>query len=268
MAVLSADLQDVGFQFPYIPPDSSDPSEESPTGLFAEVALGASNTERLLLPVFLDQPEEIVTAFLATLSEAEKLEAGRLRRPLDRRNYVVAHGRLREFLGERLEIKPEKVCLGLNRYGKPGLAGNQAASGWHFNISYCRGKDNNLALCALSRQDPIGVDVEQLRPLRHAESVARHFFSPQEYEVPMGLPADRRMLAFFLCWTRKEAFIKALGRGLSCDLTAFDVSLDPDMPARILRIRGVPAGGCGWRLDSIGPVGNRVAAVVLRQRED
>jgi 4'-phosphopantetheinyl transferase len=146
------------------------------------------------------------------------------------------------------------------------LRDRHAESGWHFNLSYSDGADGGLALCALCRWGRIGVDVESVRPLDRLDSTARHFFSPREYEAYRGLAPDSRLLAFFLCWTRKEAFAKALGKGLACDLADFDVSLTPGEPARILSVSGMPGEGCGWHLESIGPAGGRVAAVVIEHK--
>lgn len=249
------------------------PRGEPPAGAgslasFCAAVMTASGREKSLVAVPLDLPDDMVARFAATLCEAERRRVARFRWLRGRRHYIIAHGRLRELLAERLDIRPEAVALGWDCYGKPGLAGSQADSGWHFNLSYSDGEGGGLALCALSHGRRIGVDMESVRPLDHAESVARHFFSPREYQSYCHLAPALRPLAFFLCWTRKEALIKATGKGLSQDLADFDVTLAPGLPARLLRLGGLPGERCGWRLESIGPVGDRVAALVIEQEMD
>jgi len=233
--------------------------------LFAAAAAGASDGDKCLVPIALDLPEEAEAELAARLSEAEHRRAARFRWPRDRRRYIVAHARLRELLAERLEVRAEQVALGSDGWGKPELLGRQAASGWRFNLSYSDGAGGGLALCALSRRGSIGVDVESVRRLDGAESLARHFFSSREYGIYRRLDPFDRPLGFFNCWTRKEAFVKARGMGLSYDLADFEVTLAPGVPARILGVGGVSGERCGWRLESIGPAGGRVAAVVTQQ---
>lgn len=237
----------------------------SPLAAFARAALAAGDGDRCLVPIPLDLPDDAEAGLTLVLSEAERQRAARFRRPRDRRRYIVAHARLRQLLAERLGIRAGQVALGSGAWGKPELQGRQAASGWHFNLSYSDGPGGGLALCALSRRGPIGVDVEWVRPLADADILARQFFSPREYGLYRRLPPGDRLLGFFHGWTRKEAFVKALGTGLSHNLADFDMSLAPGTPARILQSGGVGGERCGWHLESIGPVGGRVAAVVTER---
>ncbi|HJW23848.1 MAG TPA: 4'-phosphopantetheinyl transferase superfamily protein [Rhodocyclaceae bacterium] len=229
---------------------------------FALAAAAASDRDKEVIPVVLDLPGETVCQLAALLSDAELRRAGRFRQLRDRHRYIVAHARLRQLLAERLALRPHAVAIGCNAQGKPELRGRQAASGWHFNLSYSDGAGGGLALCVLSRRGPIGVDVEAVRRLDDADSLARQFFSGREYAIYRLLSPEDRPLGFFNCWTRKEAVVKALGTGLSHDLGAFDVSLAPGQPAYILGLGGAPGELCGWRLESIGPIGGRVAALV------
>lgn len=250
------------------PPSGLPPAPTESLASFSAAVMTAISGGKCLVPLPLDLPDDMEAQLAATLGEAERRHVARFRRPRDRRHYIVAHGRLRELLAERLDIRPEAVALDWDSHGKPRLSGAQADSGWHFNLSYSDGESGGLALCALSHGRRIGVDVERVRPLDHAESVARHFFSPREYESYRRLAPAHRPLAFFLCWTRKEALIKATGMGLSQDLADFDVTLAPGQPARLLRLGGLPGERCGWHLESIGPVGGRVAALVIEQEMD
>src|SRR5438477_609032 len=116
----------------------------------------------------------------------------------------------------------------------------------------------------VARRD-VGVDVEAVRTLPDADDVAARWFSPREYATYRALEPGDRALGFFQCWTRKEAFIKALGDGLFHPLDRFDVSLAPGEPAQILRVADVPGDRCRWRLEGFSPVPGFVAAVVTER---
>lgn len=122
-----------------------------------------------------------------------------------------------------------------------------------------------MAVYAFARGREIGVDVEALRALPDADDVAARFFSPREYDAYRSLEPRLRPLGFFNCWTRKEAFIKALGDGLYYPLARFDVSLAPDDPARILRVGTTPGERCGWCIETFSPAAGFVAAVVYAE---
>lgn len=245
----------------------SPPAASAALALFAAAAAAASADGNCLVPLPLGVPEAALADMAACLSPAERERAERFRRPRDRRRYLVAHAGLRQLLAQRLGVRPERVALGCNPCGKPELQGRQAGSGWRFSLSYSDGADGGLALCALSRLGRIGVDVEAVRRLDDAESLARHFFSRREYDSYRELAPDERPLGFLHWWTRKEAVVKALGTGLSRAMADVEVSLAPGQPARILSLRGSVVGQGGWRLASIGPVGGRVAAVASESTE-
>ena len=103
--------------------------------------------------------------------------------------------------------------------------------------------------------------------LGDADDIAGRFFSDRENQAYRALERRDRPLGFFQCWTRKEAFIKALGDGLSYPLDRFDVSLAPGEPAEILRVEAMPGACCGWRMESLSPAPGFVAAVVIGDRE-
>jgi 4'-phosphopantetheinyl transferase len=176
------------------------------------------------------------------LSEDEHRRAARFRFARDRRRFIVGRARLRELLGARLGMPPESIALAYGRHGKPALGGRLARSGWRFNVSH----SGEVALYAFSRGDAeIGVDLEAVRPLPEADRIAAGFFSPRESEAYARLAPHEKCAGFFRCWTRKEAFVKALGGGLSIPLDAFDASRDPT----------------GWRLESFTPLPGFIAAV-------
>jgi 4'-phosphopantetheinyl transferase len=221
--------------------------------LLASFRFGASE----VVAARLDTRDE---AAAATLSHVERLRAGRFARERDRRRFIVARSLLRQLLGERLGQRPEDVGIVYGERGKPELAPRLADSGLRFNVSHC----DDVAVYGFARGCEIGVDVEAVRSLRDAADVAARFFSRHEYAAYLALEPQERPLGFFNCWTRKEAFIKALGDGLYYPLSRFDVSLAPDEPTRILRVGSTAGERCGWRLDSFLPAPGFVGAVVTR----
>lgn len=146
----------------------------------------------------------------------------------DRKHFAVARGFLRSLLGRYLDADPKQLQFNYGEYGKPSLPG---AGRLRFNVSHSHG----LALYALTEGRDIGVDVEYVRADFTSDEIARRFFSPFEVESLCGLPAEERVASFFRCWTRKEAYIKATGLGLSQPLDGFDVTLRPGERAALLR---------------------------------
>ena len=205
----------------------------------------------------LDVGVERVAALSARLSDAERRRAERFRFERDRRRYVVARGRLRELLGERTGEDPRAVELVYGRNGKPALA----QPGLHFSVSHRA----ELVAYAFAPGREIGVDLEAVRPLPDADDIAARFFSRHENETYRGLAPRDRTLGFFNCWTRKEAFVKALGDGLSMPLDDFGVSLAPGERPEVLQIAGVCGDG-GWRLHSFAPQAGFIAAVAIPPR--
>jgi 4'-phosphopantetheinyl transferase len=136
----------------------------------------------------------------------------------------------------------KRSVVALLARGKPALSRRFANSDLRFNVSH----SEDVAVYAFSRGREIGVDVEAVRELRDADDIAVRFFSRRENEAYLALDPRDRLLGFFNCWTRKEAFIKALGDGLYYPLDCFDVSLAPDEPARILRVENTPGNECAW----------------------
>ena len=182
------------------------------------------------------------------LDGEELLHADRFRFDRDRHLFIVRRGWLRELLSRRLNTSPRQVRYRRNPFGKPALPGRELS----FNLSRSAGK----ALCVIAQGLELGCDLERRNPDLATPAVAERFFSPQEQAWLSALPADRWVEGFFNCWTRKEAYIKALGSGLSHPLDAFDVSVAPDEPARLLR-------GCeGWSVQAFEPAPGFTAAVV------
>jgi len=221
--------------------------------LFADGAV-----EVLAAPLDVDAAAVRVLAQL--LSDAERERAGRFIFDRDRRRFTVARARLRQILAARLHVEPQEVEFAYGPQGKPALARRFAASALTFNLSH----SEDLAVYAIAGGGEVGVDVEAVRALRDADEIAARFFSRSENEAYLALAARDRPLGFFNCWTRKEAFINALGEGLSHPLDSFDVSLAPGEPARLLRVGDPQGEPCGWALHSFPPRPGFVGAIALR----
>jgi len=204
---------------------------------------------------------EVIQASAATLSDQEKQRAARFVFDRDRNRYIVARAHLRRLLGVRLGIAPEKIELAEGAHGKPELGARLAGSGLRFNLSH----SDDVAVYAFASRREVGIDVEALRVMNDAEAIAARFFSASENRTWLGLDQQDRTPGFFNCWTRKEAFVKAIGEGLGYPLDTFDVTLAPGEPARILRVKDQPGDACGWRLDAFSPAAGFVAAVVIEE---
>ena len=198
-------------------------------------------------------------ASAAMLSGAERDRASRFAFDSDRRRFTVARAGLRTLLAARLGVTADAVELTYAKNGKPALAKAQADSGLRFNLSH----SGDVAAYAFSMGQEIGIDVEGIREIANADNIAARFFSAREIESYDTLAPIDKPLGFLNCWTRKEAFIKALGDGLSYPLDTFDVSLRPDEPAEILRVADVPGAQCGWTLHDFSRQG-LVGACVVR----
>jgi 4'-phosphopantetheinyl transferase len=214
-----------------------------------------------IVGVRLDASAEACAALWQLLSRDEQERAGKFRYAEHRAHYIVARASLRQLLAERLGTAPWAVEFVETKYGKPRLAPVHGSADLEFNLSH----SGILALYAFTRGRAVGVDVELIREVPDADDLAERFFSVKETAMLRAFPLERRSLAFLACWTRKEAFIKALGLGLSCPLDAFDVTIDPDAPARITRIEERVDRGANWAMLGFTPYPRYIAAVAHRQ---
>ena len=225
----------------------------------SESATRASASDYELYTTRLDLMPRAVRALAELLSEDEQQRASRLVFQRDRARFIVARARLRQLLGARLGVSPASVEFSYGARGKPALAARFADCGVRFNVSH----SEDVAVYGFAADREVGVDVEAVRELPDADEIAARCFSVREYEAYLALAAHDRPLGFFSCWTRKEAFIKAIGDGLSQSLERFDVSLAPGEPAKILRVGGRAGEHCGWRLQAFAPAPGFVAAIVI-----
>jgi 4'-phosphopantetheinyl transferase len=194
-----------------------------------------------------------------TLSEDEVQRTDRFVFEQDRTHFTVARGVLRLILSRYLHIDPSQLRFCYSPYGKPGLILPAGTDSLFFNVSHAHG----LALFALARGSRLGVDIEYVRPILDVEQIAGQFFSAREQSALRALPLDQRLEAFFTCWTRKEAYIKARGEGMSLPLDQFDVSLAPGVPAELLAVAGDERERARWALQSLEPGPGYVAALAI-----
>lgn len=195
----------------------------------------------------------------ASLSEDELQRASRFHFEKDRSHYIIARVSLRGILSRYLQCDPRGLKFSANEYGKPFLPDHKM----EFNLSH----SGDFALIAVARGRKVGVDVELIREDVELENLAARYFSPREVSEFMALSPEQRTLGFFNCWTRKEAYIKAQGRGLSLPLDGFDVSLSPNEPAILRATRPDAHEAPRWRLTSLDVHSGYAGAVAAQGKE-
>ncbi len=158
----------------------------------------------------LDPPRSRLERCEQILSADERARAARFAVARNRNRFVAGRGLLREILGGLLRAEPAQLVFAYGENGKPRLAAPVAGRIFHFNVAH----SDALAVYLVSGKNPVGVDVERLRRVPEAEAIAARFFSASENAAWRALPAGRQTEAFFECWTRKEALLKAVGSGL------------------------------------------------------
>lgn len=192
------------------------------------------------------------------LSKDETARAQRFKFARDRERYIVGRAVLRCILASYRNDDPRALRFEYGEHGKPRFAAQERQ--WpRFNLAHSDG----LALCAITRETEIGVDLERVVDLPDGEVVARDYFSTLEREALAQVPPDERSAAFFNCWTRKEAYLKAVSQGLAAPLDRFDVTLAPGEPARMLAIDGSSQEAQRWTLHSLEPAAGFVGAFAM-----
>ena len=187
------------------------------------------------------------------LSADERLRLSRFRFADHQRRFQIGHGALRRILGGYLERDPREIAFRQGPRGKPYLAGD----GPFFNLSH----SGKIALIGVADAE-LGLDVEKVRHLESLMQIARRHFSAGEFTALEALDVEAQKLAFYRCWTRKEAFIKALGEGLSMSLDSFDVSVNEE--PRFLACHDGREDPAHWSLVDVSPGPDFVGACALR----
>jgi 4'-phosphopantetheinyl transferase len=214
-----------------------------------------SNRQVHLWLVRLEASEDNFARALSLLSPEETARAERFHFDRHRRAFVLGRAALRALLASYLRVEPREVGFAYGPQGKPTLADPECSL--RFNVS----NSGNLAACAFTSGCEIGVDVEQHRALHDMEHIAHRFFSPEEAAELLELRAAEKTAAFFHCWTRKEAYIKAMGGGLSIPLDSFRVTLQPGIAARMVSLGGSGEAARGWTLHDFDPAPDYEGAI-------
>lgn len=213
----------------------------------AELTFPTDRIDVWRVPLDFAEPPE--AEFRWVLAPDEVQRAARFHFDSHRGRYIRCRAALRILLGRYLRRPPEEIRFQYENNGKPEIAYPRDAPDLHFNVS----DSGALALIAAGCRNNIGVDIEKLRPMPDLLNIAKRFFSAREVQAILALREHQREEAFFACWTRKEAFLKATGVGLSYPLSKFSVSVDPDGPAALCEVNGESSAADPWFLTDLYP---------------
>jgi 4'-phosphopantetheinyl transferase len=172
-----------------------------------------------------DMPETLL------LAREEEERAARMRHEPSRHVFLHTRTMLRRILALYTGRPAEALPIVISEQGKPSLKDENAPC---FNLSH----SGQMGLIAITRAAPVGVDLEMLRDVTRPDRIAKTYFTPSEQAALASLPESQQLDAFHACWTRKEAYVKATGKGIANQLASFDVTLLPDQPAQICAIDG------------------------------
>ena len=225
----------------------------APSGLLPSLSL--TQDEVQLWSAFADLPSERVGEFEEGLTAEERERSRRFVFQRDRRRSVVSRGFLRALLSCYSGLPAQSIPIEYGDKGKPQWPGG----GLHFNVSH----SENLIVIGLTRVCPLGVDVEHLRLVSEAESIAERFFSAAEAQVFCDAPPHLKPQTFFNCWTRKEAYVKAVGDGLHIPLDSFEVTLRPGESPMMSTLDGNVERAAGWSVYHLEPAPGYVGALVM-----
>jgi 4'-phosphopantetheinyl transferase len=227
--------------------------------LFAWEVLAAppvlKSGEAQVCSILLDQPENLESD-AELLSPDEIDRAAKFHSAKDRAYYISSHAGLRRILGEHLGADPASLEFTFNAAGKPELADEDL----QFNLSH----SGDIALVAVTRDSEIGVDIEKVRPIQERDLVAKCFFAPGEVQRYHQLEEEWKATGFFQCWTRKEAYLKACGVGITNGLDSFEVALEPHTPPLLLSVRDTPDEPARWSFYHLNPCPDYIGALAVR----
>ena len=209
----------------------------------------------------LDLPRGSLEDYRQTLSDDEKQRADRFYFSEDRDHFIAGRGILRAILSRYLKVEPARLVFDYSPHGKPFLPGDP--DHLRFNASH----SGESALYALSRDREVGVDLEKIRANLDCDQIAGRYFSKKENDLLQSVPYPRRYETFFTLWTGKEAWLKAIGMGVSVPLDRFDVSGILEAPKVLLNPPGGPPGSPVWSLGRCS-AGEGYAAALAVQGDD
>jgi 4'-phosphopantetheinyl transferase len=213
--------------------------------------------------VRLGRDAALAARLLPSLSTEEQARAQRFHFERDRRTYVLAHGTLRLILARYLQTTPKDLRFHPGPHGKPYLDESLNRPALGFNFSRSAG----LLLGAVVRGREIGIDVERVAPLPDVDRLVSRFFTPGEQQYLNVLPPPARLRAFFHAWTRKEAFLKATGAGLSAGLDGLTVPLTPCTPGVWLPLDPEPRRPADWHVCELAVGRAYIAALAVQGRD-
>lgn len=220
--------------------------------------------------IHIEPPQERILAARTLLSPDELERAARFHFDIHRSRYIAGRAALRGILAQYLGVSAQTLAFVYGEKGKPALAPQVNTRRLEFNLSH----SHDRALLGITTGSVIGVDIERINLEFGTDQIATHFFSAGEVDTLLAVPKTERGATFFDCWTRKEAYIKAVGEGLSLPLDSFDVAFGPEVEAALLRVEAAPDAPSRWRMYDIpAPPGYAAAIAVegtdhkLRQRE-
>jgi 4'-phosphopantetheinyl transferase len=207
-------------------------------------------------------PDVVVKSLRVCLTEEETNRVARFHFAHDQRRFMIRRAILRRLLASYLGTRAEVICFSSGLNGKPFVSGQDVPGGICFNCSHSADR----GLIVIARGCGLGADLEQHRHLNDAEDLAKAFFSNSEIKELNDLPPSLKMAGFFNCWTRKEAFVKAIGLGLSFPLNRFSVSLTPGQPAALLDVAEDHLAIKKWTMASLDVGVDYSAALVFEGR--
>ncbi|MEL6581715.1 MAG: 4'-phosphopantetheinyl transferase superfamily protein [Cyanobacteria bacterium J06621_12] len=200
-----------------------------------------------------------ITKLAALLSPDETVRANRFRFRQHKRRFIAARGILRQLLGAYLEANPCSLNFSYGEKGKPVLS---SSTKLQFNVSHSQ----EYALLGFIPEHLIGVDIEYQRAIPDALKIAQRFFSPQEFKMLRETVPSQQAKLFFQLWTAKEAYLKALGTGLSGSLTEAEIAFDCNQSPYLLSMQEKPAPISDWSLYSCTPVANYLGAIAINKQ--
>ncbi len=203
------------------------------------------------------QSREQLKFLTCILSQDELVRAGRFLFERHQRRFIASRAGLRVILGRYLNVEPTHLRFRYGPNGKPYLSETIGRDAIQFNLSHAE----ELTLYAFTRGSELGVDVEHMHLLPDMEELAARFFSAKENQVWRKLPRSQRLEVFFDCWTRKEAFVKAIGSGLAQPLKGIQVSLALDMLAHLEWVQQMPDAPSRWSIQALTPAPGYTAAL-------